>query len=292
MPRASLIPLALTTAPFTLDDARRAGLSRWHLQTSAFRRLGPKLYAWSELGDSPSVRLASVRLRLPSSAAFSGLTAAWLHGLDVEPCDPIEVVISATEGISARAGIRLHRFSLAERQVTKQRGFRVTTIERTLADLCLDLDLAEVVVLSDSAAHSGLTTIKKLAAHADRASGRPGITMFRRVVEYTEPKAESPMESRLRMLLVLANLPRPVAQVSLHDRNGRFIGRPDLFYPEQKLGIEYDGGIHKSNLVDDNRRQNTLLAEGYRLLRFTASDVYNRRESVVNQVRIMLNGAS
>ena len=94
------------------------------------------------------------------------------------------------------------------------------------------------------------------------------------------------METRLRMLLVLAHLPRPLAQQPLHDGWGRFLGRPDLYYPDTKLGLEYDGGTHRENLVDDNRRQNRLLAEGVRLLRFTASDIYSRPESVVEEVRV------
>lgn len=93
------------------------------------------------------------------------------------------------------------------------------------------------------------------------------------------------MESRLRMVLVLGGLPRPKAQVSIHDRGGRFIGRPDLYYEEHRLGIEYDGGVHRDSLAEDNRRQNRLLNVGIRLLRFTAGDVLNKPESVVDQVR-------
>jgi hypothetical protein len=34
--------------------------------------------------------------RMPAGTAFSGYTAAWLHGLDVAPCNPIEVTIPKT----------------------------------------------------------------------------------------------------------------------------------------------------------------------------------------------------
>lgn len=98
------------------------------------------------------------------------------------------------------------------------------------------------------------------------------------------------MESRLRMLLVLAGLPRPKAQVSIHDRWGRFVGRPDLYYEEHRLGIEYDGGVHRDALVEDNRRQNRLLNAGVRLLRFTASDVLGNPDAVLTHVRAMLSG--
>jgi hypothetical protein len=96
------------------------------------------------------------------------------------------------------------------------------------------------------------------------------------------------METRLRLLLMDAGLPRPSAQVPLHDEYGHFLGRPDLYYPEHKLGLEYDGGTHRDSLVDDNRRQNRLLNAGFRLLRFTAADIFQAPESIVGQVRAAL----
>jgi very-short-patch-repair endonuclease len=87
------------------------------------------------------------------------------------------------------------------------------------------------------------------------------------------------------MLLVLAKLPRPEAQVSLHDEHDRFLGRVDLYYPAHRLAIEYDGGTHRTSLVEDNRRQNQLLNAGFRLLRFAFADIRETPTSVVDQVR-------
>lgn len=64
--------------------------------------------------------------------------------------------------------------------------------------------------------------------------------------------------------------------------------RIDLYYPDARLGIEYDGDGHRANLVDDDRRQNWLLARGVTLLRFTAADVYRTPESTADQVRSQL----
>ena len=77
--------------------------------------------------------LAVARERLPSSAAFSGLTAAWLHGIDVEPCDPIEVTVPRSTGIAMRAGIRVHRAKSVADEVIQIRGFRVRSVARTIA---------------------------------------------------------------------------------------------------------------------------------------------------------------
>jgi very-short-patch-repair endonuclease len=56
------------------------------------------------------------------------------------------------------------------------------------------------------------------------------------------------------------------------------------------LAIEYDGGNHRDRLVDDNRRQNDLVGAGFRLLRFTAPDVYGTPDLVVMQVRAQMVG--
>ncbi len=100
------------------------------------------------------------------------------------------------------------------------------------------------------------------------------------------------MESRLRMVLLLAGLPRPKAQVPIYDRWGRFASRPDLYYEEERLGVEYDGAGYRAAMAEDNRRQNRLLNAGIRLLRFTAGDVLNQPQLVVGQVRSALDSLS
>lgn len=92
------------------------------------------------------------------------------------------------------------------------------------------------------------------------------------------------METRLRWLLIKSGLPHPQVQADLRDADGHFIGRADLYYPSARLVIEYDGANHRERLSEDNRRQNALIAAGFRLLRFTASDL-ERSDAVALQVR-------
>ncbi len=139
-----------------------------------------------------------------------------------------------------------------------RRGFRTTSIVRTLADLERRLPLIEAVVIADEALHKRLLRVHQLRG---------------RVADLAEPAAESPMETRLRLLLVLAGLPRPQVQVTLRDENGTFLGRADLLYPDQRLVIKYDGATHRESLAADNRRQNRLINAGFKILRFTASDL-------------------
>jgi very-short-patch-repair endonuclease len=268
----------------------RVGVSRGQLRGSAYRRLGSGLYRWVGLPGSPQVLLKAVARRLPPGAAFSGGTAAWLHGLDVKPCTPIEVTIPDSIGTRRRAGTSVSRTALAVDEIVMRRGLPTTSALRTVVDLGGRGPLTEGVVAADQFLKGGLVTMAQLRKYVAGHPRAKGIARLRRVVELAEPKAESPMETRLRMLLVLARLPRPEVQISILDKKGRFLARPDLLYRNQCLALEYDGDNHRDRLVDDNRRQNGLVGAGYRLLRFTAADVYGPPEKVVAQVRHELGG--
>ncbi|HEY6876056.1 MAG TPA: DUF559 domain-containing protein, partial [Candidatus Dormibacteraeota bacterium] len=210
-------------------------------------------------------------------AAFSGLTAAWLHGLDVEPCSPIEITIPSPTTSSTRAGMRVRRRKMHESEVVKVGDLCATSVLRTLRDLCSKQSLTEGVVLVDMALHKRLIAAEVLL----------GTRALRKAVAHSDPASESPMETRLRMLLVCSGLPRPEAQVNIGNVDS-FAGRVDLYYRANRLGLEYDGGTHRDALVQDNRRQNLLINAGIRVLRFTAGDIYNRPDVVVRQVRAAL----
>jgi very-short-patch-repair endonuclease len=287
MARIPRTPTKLLTVPFTIEQARKAGLERWHLRGKSWRRVGRDTYAAATLPDDPLHILTATLRRLPKGAAFSGLTAAWLHGLDVSPCNPIEVTVPPDVGVSARSGMALRRSALSKDDVVKARGVPVTTLIRTVGEVCARLDLVEAVVIADAALHMRLRA-GELDAWAASKNGHRGVHKLRRVLTFADGAAESPMESRLRMVLLLAGLPKPRLQATIHDRWGRFVGRPDLYYERERLGIEYDGGIHRDALAEDNRRQNKLLNAGVRLLRFTATDVFSHPEAIVTQVRVML----
>jgi len=279
------VPTELRTAPFTLAEAIAAGVTRAQLRGAGYCRLGSGFYRWVGLKESSQVLLTAVARRLPSGAAFSGRTAAWLHGLDLAPCDPIEVTIPDPIGTRRRAGASVRRAALGAEEIVIRRGLPTTSPLRTVVDLGGRDPLTEGVVAADLFLRARLVSIAELSAYVAEHAKAKGIARLRRVVELAEPKSESPMETRLRMLIIFAGLPRPEVQVSIHDAKGRFVGRPDLLYRTQCLAIEYDGGNHRDRLVDDNRRQNGLVGAGFRLLRFTAADVYGTPDLVAMQVR-------
>lgn len=285
VPLKHTVPVALRAGPFTAMEAGDVGVTRGQLRGRRYRRLGSGLYRWVGLKEGPQLMLRAVARRLPAGSAFSGLTAAWLHGLDVAPCDPIEVSIPEPLGSGRRAGASVRRAALPSDEIVVLRGLPATTAIRTVVDLGGRDPLTEGVVAADLFLHGGLVSIAELRAYIAGHPGAKGIARLRRVVELAEPRAESAMETRLRILLALAKLPPPEVQASVHDQEGRFLGRPDLLYRAQRLAIEFDGANHRDRMGDDNRRQNGLVGAGFRLLRFTAADVYGTPEIVAMQVR-------
>ncbi|HXI94970.1 MAG TPA: DUF559 domain-containing protein [Candidatus Acidoferrum sp.] len=244
------------------------------------------------LQQGRELELAAIAARLPAGAAFSGRTAIWLHGLDSVFCDPIEVTIPEKFGRSRCSGASVYRANLAGEEIVLRGGVPTTSALRTVVDVGGRDPLTEGVVAADLFLHARMVSIDELFSYVDEHPRAKGIARLRRVVDLAEAKSESPMETRLRMLLVLAGLPRPEVQVSIYDDEGGVLGRPDLLYRAQRLAIEYDGGNHRERMVDDNRRQNRLVGAGFRLLRFTASDVYGSPDLVAMQVRQAVPGSS
>ena len=285
MDMRSVAQASLRRRPFSVADARRAGTSWDHLQTKTWTRMSRGQYAWVGLPQDARLKLVAVAQRVPAGYAFSGLTAAWLLGLDVSWSEPIEVTIARNVPVRARAGVTLRRAALAESDVIMQRGFRMTSAMRTVCDLGSRRDAVESVVAVDMALRARLVELTKLERHVHAHPGEKGIKRLRRAVRLADPRSESPMETRMRLELITAKLPLPLVQAELRDATGNFIGRADLYYPDRRLVIEYDGTNHKDRLVADLRRQNALVNAGYHILRFTAADLRTPR-SVAAQVRL------
>jgi len=106
--------------------------------------------------------------------------------------------------------------------------------------------------------------------------------------------AESPQETRLRLLLVESGLPRPVTQIPVKNRYGRVVRRIDMGYPEWKVGVEYDGEQHFTNPDDyanDIERLEFLADKGWNIVRVSARQLRFERRQIVYRVRTALGRA-
>ena|SRR5260370_15498107 len=157
--------------PFSLEEARRCGLTKHHLVGASWRRIGPGFYAWREIADNPMVLLSVARRRLGDSAVFSGCTAAWLHGLDMPPCDPVEVTLPPDSRITHMTGISIRRAELLDGELSTRHDLRATSIVRTLADLGRRSSVVEAIAVLDAALHRRFLKPNHLKAWLGRIRG-------------------------------------------------------------------------------------------------------------------------
>src|SRR5438105_15574750 len=102
MAHSQLIPVQLRRGPFTLGDARIAGLSRHTLASKSWKHLGTELYCWNGAREDQSGLISARGRPLATNAVFAGSTAAWLLGLDVEPARPVEVILANPSAVHSR----------------------------------------------------------------------------------------------------------------------------------------------------------------------------------------------
>src|SRR5260370_5119283 len=122
MARTPYIPPKLTKGPFTLEEARAAGLTLSALTSKAWRRLGAELYCFSQLKEDPWQLLSAWQRSLTAEFVFAGATAAWLLGLDIEPVDPVQIVVAPGSRIRPRVGLTVRRCDLRPAEAVAIRG--------------------------------------------------------------------------------------------------------------------------------------------------------------------------
>lgn len=126
----------------------------------------------------------------------------------------------------------------------------------------------------DRLIRTGVVDLTGVRKHAALATG-PGSARARSVAGLADGLAESPQETRLR-LVGRSSLPPPVAQFVVRV-DGRSVARVDFAWPDHKLALEYDGLWHAEpgQFARDRQRLNRLQAAGWRVVFVTAADLHH-----------------
>jgi hypothetical protein len=155
------------------------------------------------------------------------------------------------------------------------RGIRVTSPVRTVADNLLRVDRFAGVSLLDSALNLGLLHGDDLPAVAAMLLGRRGAVAARPWLAQADCRAQSPLETRVRLRCADGGVAPEELQFAVRDTSGHLLGVADLAWSGAGLLAEADGrGPHGTPdaVHADRRRQNRLINAGWRLLRFTWID--------------------
>jgi hypothetical protein len=270
----------------TLAQAKAAGLTVHEVhrmcRSGRWRRLVRAGYLVDAdlLGEAP--RRARIRAAVasvgPSAVAVLD-TAAELHRVaGLRATDAIHVSVPGRLARPARAAfpeVVVHQLAIEQGQLSEVAGIPCTDAPRTLADLVLRTDRLSSVALLDSALNRGLVTPGSLPVVAALIRGRRGAVAARPRLAEVDGRAQSPLETRVRLRSVDGGMPPDVLQYPVRDRDGYLLAVGDLAWLRARVIGEADGrGPHESPdaLFGDRRRQNRIAAAGWRVVRFTWSD--------------------
>lgn len=221
---------------------------------------------------------------LPSDAVITGVTGPQIRGVMVGADRPL--CFASTE-LVRRRGLRVARV-----QSLPQHRDNLARPEHCWHDAARDLGLVELVTAGDWLVHLHVTTREALVDYAVQAHHVRGGKAARAAADLVCAGVESPRETRVRLMLVLAGLPTPECNVDVDSQWG-FIGRPDMLYRQFGLIVEYDGGWHAQEVgrwESDVERQGTFEDDGWRVVRVTNRQLRSPRRVVHRVCRHLIRG--
>ncbi|GAB2459944.1 hypothetical protein GCM10027265_06370 [Jatrophihabitans fulvus] len=226
---------------------------------------------WTLARRAHAVRAAAAALRRPGHVV-SGNSAAILAGLPtLDVPETAEITDADPDGLGRRAGAHLFGASITAQDVTRWWGVPVTIPERTVVDLARHSRRAGIVA-ADAALRAGLVTAAELDRVLEDARGWPGVRTAREIVALADARAESPLESIVRLLMHDDGMPRPEPQ---HRIAGY---RVDLALLDQRVVVEADGRVKYTGDAGwrEKERQEAVARQGWRVERMMWSDTTNR----------------
>ncbi|CUR62232.1 conserved hypothetical protein [metagenome] len=279
-----------TRVPFRRQTALDAGVGAKALRGPGFRQVLPGTYVVATTIVTPLVRAQAALLPYDGEAWASHATAARVHDLPI-PTISDEHVSVPRAGLRRRhRGVRAHVGR--HRATTLVRGVRVTAPLMLFVEMAELLTLVDLVVLGDAMVRRRMFTPEQLVRfcasvrHKAASRARTGAAYVRRDVD-------SPMETRLRMLIVLAGLPEPQVNLTVRDGDGEVVRKYDLSYPVVRVAIEFNGKVHvlvPGAWEADLGRRDDIDDSGWRLLPVVSSGIYATPGSTLRRIhRVLLS---
>jgi len=216
--------------------------------------------------------------------AYSHTSAARLHRLYLWNVDELIHVLQRVRPSNERHGkdVRCHTRPFSDQEVTLVDGLRTTSLERTAADCAMMLNYRQALIVMDHALRLGADRFR-LEEMADSLDGRRGVRTFRRVLEASDPRSESPGETLTRELIRRLRIRPPEPQVEVVSRVGRH--RLDFAWKEEKVALEFDGKVKYFDfrptdevLFQERLREKALTEEGWFFVRIAWKELYREQE--------------
>jgi hypothetical protein len=271
--------------PFLRRTALEAGVSAKELRGPGYRLVLPGTFVAATTVVTPRVRARAALLPYDGVAWASHASAARVYDLPI-PTIGDEHVSVPRAGLRRRhRGVKVHVGRHAATRVVN--GVRVTEPLMLFVEMAELLTLVDLVVLGDAMVRRRLLTPEALVRFCSDVRHKAA-SPAARAAAYVRRDVDSPMETRLRMLIVLAGLPEPQVNLKVRDESGEVIRKYDLSYPSIKVAVEFNGKIHvlvPGAWEADLERRDAVDDSAWRLLPVISSGIYATPEQTLRRVR-------
>ncbi|WP_345788827.1 DUF559 domain-containing protein, partial [Arthrobacter ulcerisalmonis] len=299
------LPPELASVPFTVAEARSAGLSANRIRQHDVTHVSRGLYRPSRW-DFELAEAARALSAISPGAWISHVTAARLQGLFLPPwlADSDELHLSKPRALKSvhRRGVLGHEVVVHADEVESYGGMRISTRSRTWLDLARRLSLYDVVCMGDQLIRlpraqfedrsDPFDTVSGLRLMISRHPNLQGVQRAREALELVRVGSDSAPETFLRLAMGDAGLPDPELQLRLRPLD---LNSPsaDLGYRRQQIAIQYDGEHHRSEpqTMSDKRRDRAFESAGYTVLIFGKEDLADDFVQATETVRRSLHSS-
>lgn len=258
------------------DGALTRGRLRWN-----YRAVYPGVYLPKDLEPSVPMNAKAAWLWTGRRGVIAGRAAAALHGAKwIDARTPIDIIAEHTR---AQPGIIVREERIRDDEITEVCGVPVTTPVRTALDLGRHLPRDAAVTNLDALGRATGVTPDQALYLAGRYRGARGIRRACRSLALMDSGAHSPRETRLRLMLIDAGLPKPQTQLRISD--GFTSAFLDMGYEGPKVGLDYEGAHHsalRQQYVHDIGRAEFIAGQGWIDIKVVAE---HTRAFILHRVR-------
>jgi hypothetical protein len=269
-------------------------VSRRHLEMmldcTALERIWHGVYSCG--GTGTAQRLRGLDLTCNEVVAVCLGTAAAAYGFDTENTAEVHVLNPMGHQIRSAAGLVVHRREGAPMSLVS--GRPMTTPSWTAIEVARALSRRRALATLDAALRSGHCSAAGLEKAVRAQSGRRGIVKVRALLAIADPRAESPMESEARLVMIDGGLPAPVLQYEVIDSAGQ-LRKLDFAWPDKLVAAEYDSDAWHSGPEALRRDREKLAAVqdlGWTIIPIVAQDVRRRPQLLVRRIDGHLRSAA
>jgi hypothetical protein len=292
------LPRALRASGFRVADAQALGVGLGRLRSADLARPFHGVRTIPTGAEPLLARIDALRTVLPDAAFFTHQTAALLYGAPLPfalESGPLHVAVVAPLHPSRRSGVVWHESN--EPIPLRQRGTLLAAAPaRVWCQLAGLLSLNDLIAVGDyfvtgdhpiRPENAPLCTLAELRDEVAAYGSRRNARALREALSLVRYGPLSRPESHTRLLLTGAGLPEPALNFEVvHPvRRKRYV--LDLAYPELRLGLDYEGDHHRSNVVQfrkDIRRREELAEFDWTDIRVTADDLEYFQQDLIARV--------